>query len=268
MGSCFSFGKGADSPAYTFHAIQAKYASLEEVQRGMRAAGLESSNLILGIDFTKSNTWTGERSFKGKSLHHIDPAGAPNPYQRVIDIVARTLEPFDDDKLIPAYGFGDVTTTDKAIFPFFPDERPCQGVAEVLARYNEITPHVNMSGPTSFVPLINKAIEIVQRTKQYHILVIIADGQVTNEKSTADAIIQASKFPISIVMVGVGDGPWDMMKEFDTKLPARSFDNFKFVNFTALLEKPRVENFDVEFAVEALQEIPEQWLAIRKLGLC
>jgi E3 ubiquitin-protein ligase RGLG len=34
---------------------------------------------------------------------------------------------------------------------------------------------------------------------------------------------------LSIVLVGIGDGPWDMVHKFDDNIPARSFDNFQVI---------------------------------------
>ena len=39
-------------------------------------------------------------------------------------------EVFDDDRLFPCFGFGDATTSDKSVFPFYPDGHPCQGIDE------------------------------------------------------------------------------------------------------------------------------------------
>ncbi|KAL7718423.1 Uncharacterized protein QTN25_004343 [Entamoeba marina] len=254
-------------PAKNKHCIPDQFDTMEQLQQALRNAGLESSNLIIGVDYTKSNTWTGKVSFGNQCLHTINPQYPVfNPYQRVIDSIGRALEPFDDDRLIPAFGFGDATTTNKSIFSFLPNEQPCAGVAQVLQRYNEITPAVNMSGPTNFAPLIRKTIEIVKQTKSYHILLIIADGQVDNQKDTTSAIIEASHYPISIVCIGVGDGPFDKMIHFDDNLKESKFDNFQFVNFAEVVTS-RPELQDIIFAVKALQEIPDQYSYIKEHGL-
>ena len=40
---------------------------------------------------------------------------------------------------------------------------------------------------------------------QFHILLILADGQMEEAEATLSALVEASKYPLSIVMVGVGD---------------------------------------------------------------
>ena len=68
-------------------------------------------------------------------------------------------------------------------------------------------------------------------------------------------------------MVGVGDGPWEEMEEYDDGLPARKFDNFQFVNYTNIVANTHNEDPDTVFALRALMEIPDQFLEIKKLGL-
>ncbi|KUF99387.1 60S ribosomal protein L23 [Phytophthora nicotianae] len=207
----------SQSKRSSFRPIPDRYETLAEVQQDLRAAGLESSDLVVGS---------------------------------VISVIGRVLEAFDDDNIIPAFGFGDLATKGNSCFPFT-QGRGCHGFEEVLRRYNEITPTLKLSGPTNFAPVIKETIRAVQKSGGYHILVIIADGQVTNEEDTRNAIVEASNWPISIIMVGVGDGPWDMMEEFDDKLPTR-------------LNK---KNPEAGFAIMAMMEIPEQYKLIRELGM-
>ncbi|CAA6660425.1 unnamed protein product [Spirodela intermedia] len=267
--------------------IPDNFSSLDQVTSALRDYGLESSNLILGIDFTKSNEWTG-KIFCHKIECHLPElyeisscdCSTPNPYEQAISIIGRTLYPFDEDNLIPCFGFGDASTHEKNVFSFYPDHHYCQGFEEVLARYREILPFIKLSGPTSFAPLIYASIDIVERSWQYHVLVIIADGQVTrnpdtppgtfstHEKETIDAIVAASAYPLSIIMVGVGDGPWDMMQEFDDYIPQRSFDNFQFVNFTKIMSaNMEMAKKEAAFALAALMEVPVQYKATQTLGV-
>ncbi|KAH0677803.1 hypothetical protein KY285_025604 [Solanum tuberosum] len=262
-----------------YYYIPDNFKSVDQVTLALRESGLESSNLIIGIDFTKSNEWTGKVSFNNKSLHAI--GNSVNPYEKAISIIGKTLSPFDEDNLIPCFGFGDATTHDQDVFSFHSDHSPCHGFEEVLACYKKIVPNLQLSGPTSYGPVVDAAVDIVERTGgQYHVLVIIADGQVTRSVNTSDSelsqqeedtiksIVTASMYPLSIVLVGVGDGPWEDMQKFDDRIPAREFDNFQFVNFTAIMKKNTSDSEkEAAFALAALMEIPIQYKAARELGL-
>ena len=101
----------------------------------------------------------------------------------------------------------------------------------------------------------------------YHILFIIADGKVSdeNEAETIQAIIDASSYPLSIIMIGVGDGPWNTMIKFDDQVCEQSkFDNFQFVDYHQVTKNSKSP--DVAFALKALMEIPEQFRIMKKLN--
>jgi E3 ubiquitin-protein ligase RGLG len=121
--------------------IPNRYESMEQLTQALREAGLEKCNLLVAIDFTKSNTWQGEKTFGGKNLHHIPQKGGSttggyepvigyepvegeelnipgdeqkypqksiqlNPYQQVLQIIQKPLNEFDEDKRIPTCIFG------------------------------------------------------------------------------------------------------------------------------------------------------------------
>ena len=121
----------------------------------------------------------------------------------------------------------------------------------------------------AFSVITNLRMELFQALVQdsgrvFHILVIVADGQMEDEGDTAAAIVQASSLPLSIVLVGVGDGPWDIMEDFDDNLPARKFDNFQFVNFHSALKDAK--NPEASVALASLMEVPSQYQTMLEMG--
>nr|XP_023889882.1 pollen receptor-like kinase 1 [Quercus suber] len=259
--------------------IPDNFNSLEQVTAALRKAGLESTNLIVGIDFTASNELKGKFSFNKQSLHTI--GDELNPYQMAISIIGKTLSPFCKCNLIPCYGFGDASTEDYGVFTFHNDHSPCNGFDGVLSCYQKIVAKLQLRGPTSYAPVIEAAIDVVEESGgKHHVLLLIADGQVTRsvdtrdtelspqEEKTIDLIVKASRYPLSIVLVGVGDGPWEGMKNFDDKIPEREYDNFQFVNFTAVMsENVTPSEKETAFALAALMEVPIQYKAAMELGI-
>lgn len=229
--------------------------------------GLKSSDLIIAVDFTESNLLKGAHTFEGRSLHYLDKTGrVRNPYQTVISAITRVFERFDDDDSIPAFGFGGFPDRpmEKRYFSLV-EGRGCE-LDEVLQRYFVTASTMELNAPASFVPVIYEAIKMATKTCRYHILIIISNGHIDDFASVRRAIVEASKYPISIVMIGVGDGPWTTMQEFDDQLPERQFDNFQFVDYNTI---PRgyLNNPDGGFAMQALMELPEQYNKIHELGL-
>uniref|UniRef100_A0A8C9A270 Copine-2 n=1 Tax=Prolemur simus TaxID=1328070 RepID=A0A8C9A270_PROSS len=152
----------------------------------------------VGIDFTASNG----NPLDPSSLHYINPMGT-NEYLSAIWAVGQIIQDYDSDKMFPALGFGaqlppDWKVSHEFAINFNPTNPFCSG---------ECQTHLHQARPPPRA-------EGGQRT-QYFILLIITDGVISDMEETRHAVVQASKLPMSIIIVGVGNADFTAMEFLD-----------------------------------------------------
>uniref|UniRef100_A0A8D3EG22 Copine 3 n=1 Tax=Scophthalmus maximus TaxID=52904 RepID=A0A8D3EG22_SCOMX len=178
-------------------------------------------NFTVAIDFTGSN---GDPK-SPQSLHYISPQGV-NEYLSAIWSVGNVIQDYDSDKMFPAFGFGAQIPPTWQVsheFPlnFNPANPLCRGVEGVVDAYRVCLPQVKLYGPTNFSPIINHvacfAKQALQQSTaaQYYVLLIITDGVITDMDDTRNAIVNASRLPMSIIIIGVGGADFSAMEFLD-----------------------------------------------------
>uniref|UniRef100_A0A2K6SU89 Copine-3 n=1 Tax=Saimiri boliviensis boliviensis TaxID=39432 RepID=A0A2K6SU89_SAIBB len=130
------------------------------------------------------------------------------------------------DKMFPAFGFGAQIPPQWQVsheFPmnFNPSNPYCNGIQGIIEAYRACLPQIKLYGPTNFSPIINHVARFAaaatqqQTASQYFVLLIITDGVITDLDETRQAIVNASKLPMSIIIVGVGDADFGAMEFLD-----------------------------------------------------
>ncbi|XP_075045066.1 copine-2 isoform X2 [Mixophyes fleayi] len=221
----------------------------------------------VGIDFTASNGNPRDSS----SLHYINPMGT-NEYLSALWSVGQIIQDYDSDKLFPALGFGaqlppDWKVSHEFAINFNPTSPFCSGVEGIIEAYSACLPHIRFYGPTNFSPIINHVARFAaQATQQdsaaqYFTLLIITDGVISDMDETRHAVVQASKLPMSIIIIGVGNADFSAMEFLDgDNRMLRSYtgeeasrDIVQFVPFREFRNAPKET-----LAKAVLAELPQQ----------
>ncbi|KAF0034741.1 hypothetical protein F2P81_012499 [Scophthalmus maximus] len=232
-------------------------------------------NFTVGIDFTGSNG--DPRS--PNSLHYMSPDGL-NQYLSALWSVGQVVQDYDTDKLFPAFGFGAKLPPDyqaanhEFALNFNPTNPYCQGIEGIIEAYRMVMPQLRLSGPTNFSPLINHVASIAtggaqaNSASQYFVLLILTDGEITDFDQTRDAIVRASRLPLSIIIVGVGPADFKAMELLDgddgvlrsTVGEAVARDIVQFVPYRQFKDAPRAA-----LAQSVLAEVPNQLVSYFKM---
>lgn len=238
--------------------------------------GGEQLNLITAIDFTGSNGVPTQPN----SLHYMNPSG-PNEYQQTILSVGNIILAYDNDKSVPVYGFGGKphfpTLNSNVVSHCFPctgdvNKPQVHGLEGIMQAYQYALPQVELSGPTFFNPLIVEAAKLAENYKKseadvYTVLLILTDGEIHDMEETINTLVEASRLPLSVVIIGVGSADFTKMEILDGDKGLQNSQGKKverdFVQFVPF----RKYNNDIgQLSRHVLQEIPEQLVKYKNLA--
>nr|XP_048287544.1 copine-1 isoform X2 [Myodes glareolus]XP_048287545.1 copine-1 isoform X2 [Myodes glareolus]XP_048287546.1 copine-1 isoform X2 [Myodes glareolus]XP_048287547.1 copine-1 isoform X2 [Myodes glareolus]XP_048287548.1 copine-1 isoform X2 [Myodes glareolus]XP_048287549.1 copine-1 isoform X2 [Myodes glareolus] len=241
--------------------VETEYSFLDYVMGGCQI------NFTVGVDFTGSN---GDPS-SPDSLHYLSPTGV-NEYLTALWSVGSVVQDYDSDKLFPAFGFGaqvppNWQVSHEFALNFNPSNPYCAGIQGIVDAYRQALPQVRLYGPTNFAPIINHVARFAaqaaqQRTaSQYFVLLLLTDGAVTDVEATCEAVVQASKLPMSVIIVGVGGADFEVMEQLDAdggplrtrRGEAAARDIVQFVPYRRFQNAPREA-----LAQTVLAEVPTQ----------
>uniref|UniRef100_A0A8D2ZT05 Copine-3 n=1 Tax=Scophthalmus maximus TaxID=52904 RepID=A0A8D2ZT05_SCOMX len=250
-------------------------------------------NFTVGIDFTGSNG--DPRS--PNSLHYMSPDGL-NQYLSALWSVGQVVQDYDT---LVTYAHTHELHTHRptlervelsdfmncCVFFLFlqaanhefalnfnPTNPYCQGIEGIIEAYRMVMPQLRLSGPTNFSPLINHVASIAtggaqaNSASQYFVLLILTDGEITDFDQTRDAIVRASRLPLSIIIVGVGPADFKAMELLDgddgvlrsTVGEAVARDIVQFVPYRQFKDAPRAA-----LAQSVLAEVPNQLVSYFKM---
>uniref|UniRef100_A0A8C6M2D1 Copine-3 n=1 Tax=Nothobranchius furzeri TaxID=105023 RepID=A0A8C6M2D1_NOTFU len=230
----------------------------------------EARSFCVGIDFTGSNG--DPRS--PNSLHYMSPDGL-NQYLSALWSVGQVIQDYDSDKLFPAFGFGAKLPPDFQVIILTTTNTLClTGIEGIVDAYRRVLPQIRLSGPTNFSPIINHVASIASTAaqantaSQYFVLLILTDGEITDFDQTRDAVVRASRLPLSIIIVGVGPADFKAMELLDgddgvlrsTVGEAISRDIVQFVPFRDFKDAPKTA-----LAQSVLAEVPKQLVSYFKM---
>lgn len=234
-------------------------------------------NVIVGIDFGASNGQPESRD----SLHYMNPSGALNEYQKAIKSVCEIVMNYDHDQSVAVYGLGGkphypLMDTDSVshCFPCNGDQEKHEvmGVQGIMDAYSSAVKNVEFSGPTHFAPLINAVLNLGKIHKDndydtYTTLLILTNGIIEDMNASIDAVVKASEFPVSIIIVGIGNADFIKMQIldgdhglFDNNGRMATRDAAQFVPFNRF-------NGDVnQLTQHVLAELPNQLVQYMKMA--
>ncbi len=144
------------------------------------------------------------------------------------------------------------------------DSTHVEGCEGMLEAYWSAVLNVGLYGPTLFSRFLKEFLDDVKEMQSdavYHVIMILTDGDIHDMPETKDMIVELSKYPVSIIIIGLGEDDFGKMIELDgddidvwnQRGQAWERDIVQFVKFNEFRDR----GFN-SLSEEVLYEVPDQ----------
>ena len=239
--------------------IQEQNYTLEEyLEKGI------SIKLDIGIDFNSSNMHKDSST----PLPYVSSGKYKNDYEEAIGISASIIDPYMKyNKSYSVYGFGGINqgqnNPNLCFNVNFQEDPKYNSIEGVLQAYRTCLKRITLNGPSRFSPLIQKVIDDIkleENNLKYHILLIVTNGVINDLQETINVLVEGSFLPLSVVIVGVGNGNFNDMITLDgDNIPLTNSQKMKRLrDLVQFVPFNKYRNNETELRNQVLEEIPRQ----------
>ena len=242
-----------------YSAVSKKLMLTDYLDAGIKLA------ISIGIDFTASN---GNPLNYG-SLHSIH-GNFLNDYEKAISSCGVIVGHFDYDQIYPVFGFGAIlnssysNSTSMCFNLNFSEKPEIDRLDTVLKFYHDCIGQkkLTFSGPSYFSPLIRNVINRINKNNlfEYHVLMILTTGVIDDLQQTIDLLVEACELPLSVIIVGIGNGDFTNMEKLDgdETLLSSSSGKKRIRDIVQFVPFNKYENDPKKLSMEVLAELPRQ----------
>ena len=200
-------------------------------------------NTTLAIDFSETS---------GTNTHHL--VKDETTFENLMNNFINLLEPYNEDEYFYIYGYGFQLKNDSKevqnMFPITQDiDRPSVAKKNINSTYCRFLEDIKFSKIKTNLDLIIKQFnEKIKEDiddydiREYNVLLLFANNDINNEKEFYNEFILSSDLPISLVIIGLGKGPftklenveknfWNITDNSGNKAKRK---NIKFISFNSL----------------------------------
>lgn len=262
-----------ESNHYIFESchLRIKYTEREMISFLEYIKGGMQINFITGIDFTNST----DPPNNPRSLHY-SAINSPNSYENLILSFGNIISYYDNEQLFLSFGIGAKKDPSQEMIDCFPltmkNDTKVKGIKNMIQVYKESITKMIQGDVLNITPIINESISIIKKEidegmNKYYILVLLINTSCKDIQEMKNALVRASEYPISIIIVGIGEGNFEEMENLnkdDNQIINSNGDKIKrdFIQFCLLNKYNHKDNNQVKLygklVNEVLSEIPRQ----------